>query len=211
MGSRGRSSSKGLKHTRHHDVDSFLAEQLEGKRAGRNEPCPCGSGKKFKKCCLPKYEEARASLPQSQVREVEERAKAREKLEEDVKRGFDLLFSQDFARAQRLAQQLLKSFPEDDRLHDLLVTSYFATGSYDDAVVLCRQRWQVALEERGFFQEKGYHKREGSDGRQLVHFYPPATWLEKFWIAQRARTYRETFPGKEHSSLAAVVAGAKAC
>ena len=20
-------------------------------RAGRNEPCPCGSGKKFKKCC----------------------------------------------------------------------------------------------------------------------------------------------------------------
>lgn len=21
-------------------------------RIGRNEPCPCGSGKKFKKCCL---------------------------------------------------------------------------------------------------------------------------------------------------------------
>jgi len=21
-------------------------------RGGRNEPCPCGSGKKFKKCCL---------------------------------------------------------------------------------------------------------------------------------------------------------------
>lgn len=21
------------------------------KRIGRNEPCPCGSGKKFKKCC----------------------------------------------------------------------------------------------------------------------------------------------------------------
>lgn len=23
---------------------------------GRNEICPCGSGKKFKKCCLEKYE-----------------------------------------------------------------------------------------------------------------------------------------------------------
>jgi hypothetical protein len=23
------------------------------KDAGRNDPCPCGSGKKFKKCCLP--------------------------------------------------------------------------------------------------------------------------------------------------------------
>src|SRR6266542_6152199 len=23
------------------------------KTAGRNDPCPCGSGKKYKKCCLP--------------------------------------------------------------------------------------------------------------------------------------------------------------
>lgn len=23
-------------------------------RVGRNDPCPCGSGKKFKKCCLRK-------------------------------------------------------------------------------------------------------------------------------------------------------------
>ena len=23
--------------------------------AGRNDPCPCGSGLKFKKCCLKKY------------------------------------------------------------------------------------------------------------------------------------------------------------
>jgi uncharacterized protein YecA (UPF0149 family) len=23
-----------------------------GLRVGRNEPCPCGSGKKFKRCCI---------------------------------------------------------------------------------------------------------------------------------------------------------------
>ena len=23
----------------------------EGKKIGRNDPCPCGSGKKYKKCC----------------------------------------------------------------------------------------------------------------------------------------------------------------
>ncbi len=28
----------------------------EWSRVGRNEPCPCGSGKKFKKCCLPGVE-----------------------------------------------------------------------------------------------------------------------------------------------------------
>ncbi len=23
----------------------------QGRKVGRNEPCPCGSGKKYKKCC----------------------------------------------------------------------------------------------------------------------------------------------------------------
>ena len=25
-------------------------------KIGRNEPCPCGSGKKFKKCCIKNYD-----------------------------------------------------------------------------------------------------------------------------------------------------------
>jgi preprotein translocase subunit SecA len=28
----------------------------ESKKVGRNDPCPCGSGKKYKKCCLAKVE-----------------------------------------------------------------------------------------------------------------------------------------------------------
>jgi preprotein translocase subunit SecA len=33
--------------------DSAEAHQplTKGKKIGRNEPCPCGSGKKYKKCC----------------------------------------------------------------------------------------------------------------------------------------------------------------
>ncbi len=27
----------------------------KSKKVGRNDPCPCGSGKKYKKCCYPKY------------------------------------------------------------------------------------------------------------------------------------------------------------
>lgn len=27
-------------------------DQEKNKKVGRNDPCPCGSGKKFKKCCL---------------------------------------------------------------------------------------------------------------------------------------------------------------
>jgi len=28
--------------------------RLHQKRVGRNDPCPCGSGKKFKNCCMRK-------------------------------------------------------------------------------------------------------------------------------------------------------------
>ena len=28
----------------------------KGKKIGRNEPCPCGSGKKYKNCCALKNE-----------------------------------------------------------------------------------------------------------------------------------------------------------
>ena len=43
-----------------------LAEKLEvtpqtirkdGPAPGRNDPCPCGSGQKYKKCCFPKFGE----------------------------------------------------------------------------------------------------------------------------------------------------------
>jgi SWIM/SEC-C metal-binding protein len=42
------------------DVERLLAppKTATGKPdVGRNDPCPCGSGLKFKKCCLNKYEE----------------------------------------------------------------------------------------------------------------------------------------------------------
>ena len=36
------------------DDDEPAAEAVaaRGSRVRRNEPCPCGSGKKFKRCCL---------------------------------------------------------------------------------------------------------------------------------------------------------------
>jgi SEC-C motif-containing protein len=52
----------------HHEISTFKKENGEwffvdgvlktntvqriGEKVGRNDPCPCGSGKKFKKCCL---------------------------------------------------------------------------------------------------------------------------------------------------------------
>lgn len=39
-------------------VNSHKQVVRDGKKIGRNDPCPCGSGKKYKNCCLAsgKYE-----------------------------------------------------------------------------------------------------------------------------------------------------------
>ena len=37
-------------------------------KVGRNESCPCGSGKKYKNCCLPLQKEGKISSPMAQLR-----------------------------------------------------------------------------------------------------------------------------------------------
>lgn len=39
------------KHFEHESAMNAPAEGREGPKVGRNEPCPCGSGKKYKQCC----------------------------------------------------------------------------------------------------------------------------------------------------------------
>ena len=32
-------------------AQTLISNNIEGTKVGRNDPCPCGSGKKYKKCC----------------------------------------------------------------------------------------------------------------------------------------------------------------
>ena len=54
-----------------------------GAQIGRNEKCPCGSGRKYKQCCLGKDEEkarkARAKQAEKAAKEAEKAQKAAEK------------------------------------------------------------------------------------------------------------------------------------
>jgi sRNA-binding protein len=51
---------------------------LTTQRVGRNEPCPCGSGRKYKQCCLDKDEakarKARAKAAEKASKESEKAA-----------------------------------------------------------------------------------------------------------------------------------------
>ena len=35
-------------------IEKFDKTLIRVPKVGRNQPCPCGSGKKFKRCCWPK-------------------------------------------------------------------------------------------------------------------------------------------------------------
>jgi len=42
-------------------------------KVGRNAPCPCGSGKKYKKCCLSRqYEQRQEAAEEQRERESED-------------------------------------------------------------------------------------------------------------------------------------------
>ncbi len=178
-------------------------DELPAGKISRNDPCPCGSGKKYKKCCLPIHEEIKKNLPEEHWQRKRRQAQQRQVLEKEVQRGFGMLADNQFERARKFALRLLKSYPEDDRLHDIVYVACLKSGDYDEAFVIARNRWQVSCEEKEYYQEKGRHKRE--EQGHIVNFYSPSTWLEKFWIAQRARHYSEEFPESGNQKIRELV------
>ena len=48
--------AKSLTDNRPGQVNKQVTVKRSSTKVGRNDPCPCGSGKKYKKCCYPKYE-----------------------------------------------------------------------------------------------------------------------------------------------------------
>jgi SEC-C motif len=50
---------------------------MDRKGTSRNDPCPCGSGKKFKDCCLRKEVEARSHDPSPKLTDLHGKLKDR--------------------------------------------------------------------------------------------------------------------------------------
>jgi hypothetical protein len=66
-------------------------------KPGRNDPCPCGSGNKYKRCCLPKEEADEHARFARAAAEAAEAAAARKKEEQAA---FDALICSARVRAQ---------------------------------------------------------------------------------------------------------------
>ena len=125
-------------------------------KTGRNQPCPCGSGKKFKQCCLRKEEaerEAMAALNQARqegrggdysdlVKTVDRLAAEYEEdvaLAEASNAAVDLVHAGKLDVAEQAARNLLVRFPEVHDGYDRLGMVYEARGDNKQAAQYYRQ------------------------------------------------------------------------
>jgi predicted Zn-dependent protease len=96
-------------------------------KVGRNDPCPCGSGKKFKRCCQERVEAGKREAHRHA--EVERLAAERARLEAE----------RDFAeRKQEDALHDSETFTRVDYLSESVLAS-IGSGRLDDAETTARQ------------------------------------------------------------------------
>jgi tetratricopeptide (TPR) repeat protein len=86
-------------------------------KVGRNQPCPCGSGKKYKQCCLTTDEAARvAALPKPalQAAGMANFGSYAEiaRLDQLSNGALDLINADRLDEAERMCEQLLVEFPD---------------------------------------------------------------------------------------------------
>jgi tetratricopeptide (TPR) repeat protein len=127
---------------------------------GRNDPCACGSGKKYKKCCLPGEETVAQVARQAAQASAEQEAAHERALRPTLKRLQELRDEdQDWIDRSNAVLELIHS------------------GSLDDAEVKARELIEShphvsdGLEHLGFVYEKrGDHKTAGRYYREAAAF-----------------------------------------
>ena len=145
---------------------------------GRNHPCPCGSGKKYKRCCLPtdeatRSEELRHALPERQTRRgplfvVDD---CDDDLDQVSNAVVDLIDQGKLDQAEAAAHDLLERYPEVIDGLERLAMVYEARGRSKDAADYYRKAIAVIEENPdGFDPESIAYYRD-----RVAEFDPPAS------------------------------------
>lgn len=142
-------------------------------KVGRNDPCPCGSGQKYKRCCLAKDEaqarEVRTAVNaelQARVEAVQQLLDVEDPLDDFDAETFtdesnaviDLIDAGKLNEAERAARALLANYPQVHDGYDRLGMVYEARGDrpqaahwYRECLEFVRRHielYEPAVEER---------------------------------------------------------------
>jgi len=134
-------------------------------KIGRNAPCPCGSGKKYKKCCLPLHREAdkeraRLHAEPASMQEFYDEADELDRLSNSV---VDLIDEGRLDEAEHTCEQLRRRFPDQIDWIERLAHVYEAKGEHKIAADYYRKAAGFAQTHEGFDEELIAWHREKAD------------------------------------------------
>jgi hypothetical protein len=118
-------------------------------KIGRNDPCPCGSGKKHKRCCL--IAQAPTPDPVSTAMTADANVEEHDDfcdccldaLNERADRTLDLLLDGNLDEAEAMAHDLMRDFPDEVEGIDLLSMVSEARGERERTVGLLRRAIEI--------------------------------------------------------------------
>jgi tetratricopeptide (TPR) repeat protein len=127
----------------------------------RNAPCPCGSGKKYKKCCMAQDEKAAAEARhQRQETETRQREKRRAEeadlvqyaaaLDQLSNQANDHILAGQWDQAEACCRQLLERFPQQIDGHHRFYEYYKARADYPQAKAHAEATLAMVESQDGF-------------------------------------------------------------
>lgn len=118
-------------------------------KIGRNDPCPCGSGKKYKQCCLAKDQAAASAQraerpvvsppPRAALADILQIDDDTDRLTEASNAVVDMIHAGELDAAEQAANDLLARYPEVHDGYDRLGMVYEARGDHRRAAEYYRK------------------------------------------------------------------------
>ncbi len=121
-------------------------------KIGRNTPCPCGSGKKYKKCCL--LLQKGATQPKPQPAKFIPVYTELDQLSNSV---MDLIKQNKLDEAEAVSKQLLNEYPDQIDGFERLGQVYEARGKKQTAAVYYQKAADFAKTMTGFDEQSVEH------------------------------------------------------
>ncbi len=142
-------------------------------RVGRNDPCPCGSGRKYKKCCLeadgqrPAAGVDRSSGPSAAVETVVT------ELDELSNSVIGLVHAGDLGAAEAACRQLQQRYPDQVDGIWRLATVQEARGDRLAAARCYREAVEFMRSHEGFEEQSIVHMIESAERMEAEPSAPP--------------------------------------
>ena len=135
-------------------------------KIGRNAPCPCGSGKKHKKCCSVTDAAGPTTLEASQTESGTAHVCdfCSDELEDELNRRADVVLRELLAgradEAEVLCRAFIDDFPEEAEGLDLLSMIFEERGQRERALELLKHASDIAHAKPYYDAETRQHMRE---------------------------------------------------